>query len=125
MTAVGHFAGSLGENVGGPRYASHDRLHHHPGAPSRGLRRGIQRNALGRSRGGFWTKIHPRTNAEGLPTGTTLTADEARDIKGYEALMIALMIDDAPDPKNLRADRGYESDAVRGDMESGGAVPMS
>ncbi len=73
--AVGHCTGSLGENRGRARYASNDQLHHHPGAPSRSRRKGgIQRNALGRSRGGFSTKIHLRTNAEGLPIGSMLTA---------------------------------------------------
>jgi transposase len=119
--AVGHSAGGLGENRGCSRYASNDRFHHRPGASSRSRRKGgIQRNALGRSRGGFSTKIHLRTNAEGLPIGTTLTAGEAHDLKGYEALMN----EDAPDPKVLLADRGYDSDAVRADVERRGGVPM-
>jgi len=119
--AMGHFAGSLGENRGHSRYASNDRLNNCPGAPSRSRRKGgIQKNALGRSRGGFSTKIHLRTNAEGLPIGTSLTAGEAHDIKGYEALMN----EDAPDPKVLLADRGYDSDAVRADVEKRGGVPM-
>jgi hypothetical protein len=35
--------------------------------------RGTERNALGRSRGGFSTKINARTNAEGLPIGVVIT----------------------------------------------------
>ena len=36
-------------------------------------KRGAERNALGRSRGGFSTKINARTNAEGLPIGIVIT----------------------------------------------------
>jgi len=44
--------------------------------------RGGWKNTLGRSCGGFSTKIHLRTNAEGLPIGTMITAGEAQDLKG-------------------------------------------
>ena len=119
--AVGHFAGNHGENRGYSRYASNDRLHHRPGAPPRSRRKGgIQKNGLGRSRGGFSTKIHLRTNAQGLPIATTLTPGEAHDIKGYEALMC----EDVPDPKVLLADRAYDCDGVRTDVEKRGGVPM-
>jgi transposase len=117
---MGPSAGNLGEKRSRSRYASNDRLDHRLAAPSRSRRkRRIHKNALGRSRGGFSTKIRLRTNAEGLPISTTLTADEAHDIKGYEALMS----EDAPEPKVLLADRGYDSDAVRADAEKRG-VPM-
>ena len=51
-------------------HAANDRCDHHPGASlCRRWKRGTERNALGRSRGGFSTKINARTNAEGLPIG--------------------------------------------------------
>jgi transposase len=116
-----HPAQSIGGYRSGPGYASDDRLDHRPGAPSRGRwKRGIQRNALGRSRGGFSTKIHRRTNAEGLPIDTAITTGEAHAIKGCEALMN----EDAPDPKVLLADRGYDADVVRTDIEGRGGVPI-
>jgi transposase len=118
---MGSSAGSLGEKQSCPRYTSNDRFNRRPGAPSRSRgKRGIQKNALGRSRGGFSTKIHLRTNAEGLPIGTSLTSGEAHDIKGYEALMN----EDVPDPKVLLADRGYDSNAVRADIAKRGGAPM-
>ncbi len=49
-----------------------------------------------------------------------LTAGEAHDSKAYDALMN----DDTPDPKVLLADRGYDSDAIRADVERRGGVPM-
>lgn len=51
------------------------------------------------------------------PWGTT---GEAHDIKGYDALMN----EDTPAPKVLLADRGYDSDAIRADVEERGGVPM-
>ena len=41
------------------------------------VERGAERNALGRSRGGFSTKINARTNAEGLPIGVVITVPQA------------------------------------------------
>jgi hypothetical protein len=45
------------------------------------------REALGRSRGGFSTKIHLRTNAKGDPLIFDVTGGEAHEVKGYDALM--------------------------------------
>jgi len=47
----------------------------------------IQRNALGRSRGRFSTKINARTNADGLPIGIVITPGQAHDVTAYPALM--------------------------------------
>src|SRR6476646_10670679 len=49
--------------------------------------RGAERNALGRSRGGFSTKINARTNAEGLPIGIVITPGQAHDVTAVPALM--------------------------------------
>jgi len=55
----------------------------------------------------------PPSNAEGLPVGAAITAGEAHDLKGSEALRA----ETAPDPKVLLADRGYDAAAVRADVE--------
>jgi transposase len=69
---------------------------------------GAECNALGRSRGGFSTKINARTNAEGLPIGFVITPGEAHDITAFLALMQEVNCD----PEQLLGDKGYYSDAV-------------
>jgi transposase len=124
MVAIRHLgcaAAGAGLQRSGSGHGTNDRLHYHPGASPRSRRKGgIQRNALGRSRGGFTTKVHLRTNAQGLPIGTVLTPGETHDVKGYEALMEV----EAPDPKVLLADRGYDANAIREDIEERGATPV-
>jgi len=57
---------------------------------------GTQNQALGRSRGGFSTKIHARTNAEGLPIALLLTPGEAHDSTAF----IDLMAEHDVDPRS-------------------------
>jgi transposase len=80
---------------------------------------GTQNQALGRSRGGFSTKIHLRTNAEGLALAVQLTPGEAHDSTAYADLMA----DHGTNPEVLLADRGYDSDAIRDDVRSRGGTP--
>jgi hypothetical protein len=47
--------------------------------------------ALGRSRGGFSTKVQLRTNAKGNPLTLDVTPGEAHEVKGYDALMEFMM----------------------------------
>ena len=73
-----------GRSVG--RRAADDRCDHHPCASLRSRwKRGAERNALGRSRGGFSTKINARTNAEGLPIGVVITPGQAHDVTAFPA----------------------------------------
>lgn len=98
-----------------------DRLDHRAGAPSGSRRkRGPQRQGFGRSKGGFTTKIHLRTNAEGLPIAAEITGGEASDYKGYDLVMDA----DAPEPKVLIADKGYDADRIRAHTEAKGGVAV-
>ena len=83
-------------------------------------KRGPQRNALGRSRGGFSTKINARTNADGLPIGIVITPGQAHDVTAYPALMAQ----SDTDPKQLLADKGYDSDTIRGDVQARGGEPL-
>jgi transposase len=79
-------------------------------------KRGAERNALGRSRGGFSTKINTRTNAEGLPIAFDFTPGQDHDVTAYPALM-----DDIDsDPQQMLGDKGYDSEAVRQDIEQRG-----
>ena len=62
--------------------------------------------ALGRSRGGFSTKIHIAVDALGNPLRLILTAGQCHDSPQAVAL-----IDDF-EPRALIADKGYDSDAL-------------
>jgi hypothetical protein len=79
---------------------------------------GAERNALGRSRGGFSTKINARTNAYGLPIGIVITPGQAHDV----TTVPALMHDIDCDPEKMLGDKGYDSEAVRQDIDQNGAL---
>jgi hypothetical protein len=49
--------------------------------------RGIHQRALGRSRGGFTSKIHCLGDARGRPISFDLTPGEAADCKSYDTLI--------------------------------------
>ena len=78
-----------------------------------------QNQALGRSRGGFSTKIHVRCNAAGLPIGIMLSEGEDHDVTAYDGLMQQR----DSDPGAMLADKGYDSDAIRHDLRDSGATP--
>ena len=61
---------------------------------------------MGRSRGGFGTKIHAAVNGLGLPVRLVLTPGQAADVTQAETL-----IEGAPFEVVI-ADRGYDSRAV-------------
>jgi transposase len=67
---------------------------------------GMQFQALGRSRGGFTTKV-------------LLTPGDAHDVTAYDALMQQR----DSDPGAMLADKGYDSDAIRHDLKDRGAAP--
>jgi transposase len=118
---MGPLVGDAGFKRSGAQNGSNDRRHRDPRPPSgRRCKRGIQSQALGRSRGGFSSKIHARTNGEGLPLGFVLTPDEAHDATAYDDL---IAVDDTR-PKSLIADRGYDSSAIREDSWFHGTDPV-
>ena len=76
-----------------------------------GRKRGQHDQALGRSRGGFSTKIHLKTDFGGLPIAFHLTGGEASDSRNFETLL-----DIGPDlnPRAALGDKGYSNrDAAR------------
>jgi transposase len=107
------------------RRAADGRCDRHPCASlCGGWKRGPERNALGRSRGGFSTKINARTNAEGLPIGIVITPGQAHDVTAFPALMQEIDCD----PEQMLGDKGYDSEAVRRDIEQRGgeaAIPST
>ena len=70
-------------------------------------KRGQQSQALGRSRGGFSTKIHVSVDGLGNPLRFTLTAGQNHDIAQ------AVQLIDGIDSEYVIADRGYDSDQFR------------
>lgn len=120
--------GTVGLPAGNPGFKrsrsqghSDDRFHRDPCAPAgRRRKRGTQKEALGRSRGRFTSKVHARTNGEGLPLGFVVTPGEANDVTQYEALMEL----DESRPQSLLGDKGYDSDAIREDAWFHGTDPV-
>ena len=104
------------------RHRACHQFHHCPGAPacSRRKRGNQNQEALGRSRGGFSTKIHLRTNAKGDPLTFDVPGGEAHEVKGYDALMGLHDIN----PDRLLGDKGYDSDDIRNNSADRGIEPV-
>lgn len=75
-------------------------------------KRGASANGIGRSRGGLSTKVHLVVDALGLPLEFTITEGQRHDSVPASEL-IALT-----NPACLLADRAYDSDALRSQLES-------
>jgi transposase len=87
------------------------RLHHRARACfGRRRQRGQTGQALGRSRGGFSTKIHLKVDLDGRPLAFQLTEGQASDSPQFEVLL-----DLGPDitPRAAVGDKGYDSTANR------------
>jgi transposase len=72
---------------------------------------------LGRSRGGFGTKIHGVVNPLGHPVVLTVTGAEAADSPHLPGLIAGIQTD------AVLADKGYDSDANRAAIRAQGAEP--
>lgn len=77
-----------------------------------------QREALGRSRGGFTTKIHLRIEGNGRPLTFLLTVGERHDSVMFEALMAQGSVQGQKGrprlrPKRVVADKAYSSGKIR------------
>src|SRR3712207_2993938 len=90
---------------------SNSRLHGGACACLGGRRkRGQDGQALGRSRGGFSTKIHRKGDLEGLPLAFHLTEGQASD-----SLQFEILLDLGPDitPRAAVGDKGYDGKGNR------------
>ena len=74
--------------------------------------------ALGRSRGGFSTKIHVSVDALGNPLRFTLTGGQRHDITQAEALIVGF------EAKHVIGDKGYDSAELIHDIMDTGAVAV-
>lgn len=95
---------------------ANDRQYDHQGSPARCRRkRGQQNQALGRSRGGFSTKIHASVDALGNPTRFILTGGEQSDYKQALNLLERQAAD------FVLADKGYDADYIIEEVLAKGA----
>ena len=83
-------------------------------------KRGQHNQALGRSRGGFSTKIYLKTDFDGLPIAFHLTGGEASDSRNFETLL-----DIGPDinPRAVLGDKGYDLKSNRDAVRQRGICP--
>ena len=83
-------------------------------------KRGQHRQAFGRSRGGFSTKIHLKTDLDGNPLDFHLTGGEVSDSTQFET-----SLDLGPDirPRIAMTDKGYDSQANRAAARARGVTP--
>lgn len=90
------------------------RAHQH----AAGAKGGQQHQALGRSRGGFSTKIHAVVDGLGYPVDVTLTPGQTHDsvpaIKMLENICAVYII----------ADKAYDNDKIIALIESQGIIPV-
>jgi transposase len=82
---------------------------------------GQEGQALGRSRGGFTTKIHAKSDASGDIIAFDLTGGEASDARHFD-----ILLDIGPDiqPRAVICDKGYASKANREAARARGIAPV-
>jgi transposase len=86
-----------------------------------GAKGGQEGQALGRSRGGFTTKIHAKSDASGDIIAFDLTGGEASDARYFDIL---LDIGPAIQPRAVICDKGYASKANREAARARGIAPV-
>ena len=95
------------------------RLHYCACPPACGWRkRGQENQALGRSRGGFSTKIHAACDSHGNPLRFILTGGQCSDYTQAVALIENMEAD------AVLADKGYDADYVIEAVEDMGAIAV-
>ena len=75
-----------------------------------------EKHALGRSRGGYSTKLHFFTDARGIPLGVTATPGQKHEAPEFENLMQACLVNTfrkEKRPDALAGDKGYSSKSIR------------
>ena len=70
-------------------------------------------HALGRSRGGFGTKVHLVCDGHGLVVAISVTAGQAHESRGLAATMARRLLHDGRWPDHLAGDKGYSYPGIR------------
>lgn len=79
-----------------------------------------EKQALGRSRGGYATKLHFLTDGQGIPLAVTATPGQRNEAPEFENVMNACLINTFRKknrPQALAGDKAYSSKAIRGYIE--------
>jgi transposase len=101
----------------------------------RGAKKGVsaeqslEQQALGRSRGGFSTKIHVLCEGQGLPITAALTPGQQHESTMLEPLLDSVSIGGKPGRprrhfQTVAGDKGYDSQAARQAIEARGSTPL-
>lgn len=97
------------------QYRQHDQSR----ASARGRRkRGAERQAIGRSRGGWSTKVHLIVDALGLPTAYEISEGQRHDNQRAPSLIARTA------PRCLLGDKGYDSNAIRTQLSEMGCAAV-
>ena len=75
-----------------------------------------EKNALGRSRGGYSTKLHVATDKKGLPLAVTATPGQAGETPEFQSLLASIPLSlhrKSKRPKALAGDKAYSAKATR------------
>ena len=84
-------------------------------------------NALGRSRGGYSTKVHLLTDANGIVLACTATPGQRHDSTEFECLMANCVLSlhhTNKRPQGIAGDKGYSSHAIRESICNLGIQPI-
>ena len=85
--------------------------------------------ALGRSRGGWGTKVHLIVDGGGIPLAATVTAGQAHESKHVAATLEKVRLPNGKGhprtrPKKLAGDKAYSYPAVRAYLRRRGILPV-
>lgn len=82
----------------------------------RNIEENAKKHALGRSRGGYSTKIHVATDAQGVPLAVTATPGQNGEAPEFENLIASIPLSlqrKAKRPQAVAGDKAYSSNAIR------------
>lgn len=87
-------------------------------------------HALGRSRGGFGTKLHLVSDGGGIPLHATVTPGQTHESTQVEAVLGPIAIARRPTgrvrtrPRRVAGDRGYHAQRIRQWLRARGIIPV-
>ncbi len=86
-----------------------------------------RKNALGRSKGGYSTKVHIATDAKGIPLAVTATPGQSGETPELKNLLNAIPLSTHRmdrRPRAIAGDKAYSAKATRSDLTAKGIKPV-